>query len=323
MSSFCPKVASGHARFPLWASFYSTVALTARGSIKPARLFHNTTKWANDTVAQAGTPTREQTQSSQPELSNAPKRRRYLRPWIYAFSFFVVGLAGGQFVRAVIFPPPLPEPESPEDEFLLAKIRKDLDSLPIVQELRKNREEWLEYEAYMAMSPEAMQTSMTAGILQGSRALGVQRVFFNKKEKRLISVLFFGGALSGWPGVTHGGIISTVLQENLERVANGPDFGQSSSDSLKLDNLNVNYKKPTAANNLYIIRAEVDESKDEPPVGMKRVYVKAALENALAGYVCADATGLCTPNGSAFGSVHTESTSLWSSAKSTIGSIFG
>lgn len=49
--------------------------------------------------------------------------------------------------------------------------------------------------------------------------MGVFRVFWNEAEKRSISVVFFGGGLSGWPGVVHGGAIATVLDEALGTVA--------------------------------------------------------------------------------------------------------
>jgi hypothetical protein len=252
----------------------------------------------------------------------APRPRRSFRPLIWATSFFLLGVLGGSFVKAVIIPPPIPAVDSPEDEFMLAKIRKDIGNLPLVQELRSRRDEWLEYEAYMAMSPEAMDTHMTAGTLKGCGGLGVQRVFWNKKEQRIISVVFFGGALSGWPGVTHGGIIGTVLQENLERVANGPDFVQTSQEGggLKLENLNTRYLKPTGANALYVVRAEVEQPEDGGAANPTRVSAKATLEDALNGTRTASATGFCSTGASIVTeAAKQEAGSLWQSVTSILG----
>ena len=34
-----------------------------------------------------------------------------------------------------------------------------------------------------------------------------------------MTIVFLGGALAGWPGVTHGGVVATIMEENMERVA--------------------------------------------------------------------------------------------------------
>lgn len=93
------------------------------------------------------------------------------------------------------------------------------DALPIVLELRAHNADWKEWPAYSNIRPPHREHRLSTGPMAGARGLGVQRVFWNEKEGRAISVVFFGGGLSGWPGVVHGGTIATIMDESLGRVA--------------------------------------------------------------------------------------------------------
>jgi hypothetical protein len=243
--------------------------------------------------------------------------RRSLRPYIYAAAFLLLGLGAGQFVRAVIVPPPLPLPDTAEDHILLSKLRKDIDALPIVQELRARRDAWLEFDAYMDQAEAQRIHCMTAGSMSGSRGLGLQRIFWNKAEQRLLAVVFLGGGITGWPGVTHGGAVATILQENLERVANGPEvYPKDEQGNHILDKVEVNYRKPTQANRIYVVRAEVDsEGEVKWEAGgllADHLCVKATIEDAWTGVRKADATGRCTVGPVKL--VKEEAQSLWSKA---------
>ena len=234
-------------------------------------------------------------QNATKPASKARTRRRW-RASIYSISFLVLGLASGSLVAAILVAPPVPDPDSYESEHLLSKLRKDLNELGIVKELRSHREEWLEYEAYMSRPPELKASSMTAGAMRGFGGLGIQRIFWNKEEQRLISIVFFGPSLVGWPGVVHGGAVATVLEENLERVANGPEFGSGSVpiDPVALKEVKLNYRKPTRANVFSIVKAEVEVGVPGSGDGTHK-KVKAVVEDALTGLVYADASGSCGP----------------------------
>lgn len=151
--------------------------------------------------------------------ASPPKQPISLRPYIYATAFLLLGLTAGQFFRLTTVPPPLPVPHSPEDILFLQKLSSDADQLPIVKELRSKPSIWKEWDAYSSMNAAEKERRFSSGPMGGSRGLGVQRIFWNAAERKAISVIFFGGALSGWPGVTHGGAIATVMDESLGRVA--------------------------------------------------------------------------------------------------------
>ena len=226
----------------------------------------------------------------------APKRR-YGRALLWSTVFLSIGFISGTLLSALVVPPPIPEIDGKESEILLSGLRKDLGGFEFVKELRERREEWVEFEAYSSQSSDSRSSSMTAGILQGYGGLGLQRVFWNQKEKRLISVVFLGGALSGWPGVVHGGLIATILQENLERVANGYEIGSGGSPTASwvLGQLDITYRKPTQAQQMFVVKAELEDTTEESAFENKGLKVKATMENAITGQLCAQATGYCSP----------------------------
>jgi hypothetical protein len=121
--------------------------------------------------------------------------------------------------------------------------------------------------------------------LQGAGRLGVERIFFNRSTRELLAVVWFGGALSGWPGVTHGGLLATTLSEKIALAASlseqdersgleilpqdvlgaarsharirAPDsvfLPAGTSPSLPISQLVMNYRKPTKANAFYVVR---------------------------------------------------------------------
>ena len=241
-------------------------------------------------------------QASKPTSGSAPpsSTRRSLRPLIYATTFLFIGLTFGQYVRMVILPPPLPHPGSPEDLRCLRVLQDDANKLPMVQELRLRSHEWTELSVYGDLQESEKKSSMIAGAMGGSRGLGIQRLFWNEEEQRTICVVFLGGALAGWPGVTHGGTIATILQENIERLATisttiKPDVVETPRKvSSNLDKLELQYLRPTLANRFYIIRTEVEGPKGLRLDANKDIGVRATLEEIVNGVVCVEATAHCT-----------------------------
>ena len=240
----------------------------------------------------------ESTVSSEPppqsSNSSKPIRRFRMRNIIYATVFLLSGLTIGQLVRFTVLPPPLPIPGSEEDIVYLTALHRDADRLPIVEELRLHPDEWIETEAYNDKGTLQRQSSLTAGAMSGSRGLAVQKIFWNEQENRSLGVVFFGGALSGWPGVTHGGCIATVMQEHMERLVANLDGGFARPDGLAIS-LEMTYRKPTLANRFHLIRAEVEES-DAHGQAEWPLITKAVLEDIDTGLVLAEASARCVRN---------------------------
>ncbi|EON66453.1 hypothetical protein W97_05551 [Coniosporium apollinis CBS 100218] len=141
-------------------------------------------------------------------------------------------------------------------------------------------------------SPSASQSPSpspyTHSTLPGSRALGhagprtVQRTFYNPTTRELVQAVWLGGALSGWPGVVHGGLIATVVGEaggwcwGLSRVVEGADSADAGADAdadaaaavlaaaakepscEEPKELSLTYRKPTTSNGFYVLRSRVE-----------------------------------------------------------------
>lgn len=114
--------------------------------------------------------------------------------------------------------------------------------------------------------------------MRGAKGLAVERIFWDRGEQRLVAVVYFGGALSGWPGVTHGGLLATAIEEKIalaNYLASGADSsanaaatpqrlpGTGNHATVTIDpaavlpepaQVSIDYKKPTYANNFHVIR---------------------------------------------------------------------
>ena len=230
--------------------------------------------------------------------SKHPPTRRSLRPLIYATTFLVIGLTVGQYIRFVILPPPLPLPDSHEDSVFLRVLHKDAEELALIQELRSHPDHWVEIDSNRETNEAERKSSLTLGTMGGSRGLGINKVFWNERERRTISIVFLGGALAGWPGVTHGGAIATVLEDNLRRLIMLSDStatvtNKSSYDDVtRLERMELKYLKPTLANQFFAIRTEFEESNAAMEIHPR--IVQSMLEEVGTGAVCVAATGLCS-----------------------------
>ncbi|KAK0737450.1 hypothetical protein B0T21DRAFT_439106 [Apiosordaria backusii] len=103
-------------------------------------------------------------------------------------------------------PPTPPAPGTPEDTYLTADLHTQASRLPIVIQLSSDPS-WTSWDAYNTLSPSHRAHHITAHTLRGSRGVGgYQRIFHNPSTGELVSVIFFGPATIGWPGVVHGDV---------------------------------------------------------------------------------------------------------------------
>ena len=228
----------------------------------------------------------------------------------------MLGITTGLGARHFAGPLRLPVPGSREDELILKSLSRDIDNLDIVKSLRSQSYNlhtdtalasgpglgqgvgggrkisayrgWLELD--MNLGRDEDERKGILGVMSGTQGLGVQRAFWNAETKEMVAVLWIGGALNGWPGITHGGAIATIFEEVMARMVKGPDgivgtytpkitcnstpllshislLLQSSlvQDFIDLglfpepkhrpDSLSVTYAKPTYTLDFYILRA--------------------------------------------------------------------
>ena len=185
-------------------------------------------------------------------------------------------------MRLVLAPPALPPAGSKEDLRMVSFLHKEAEKLPIVQSLSSDPA-WISYDPYSFVPVPELPRRLTTGPLAGARAIGgFQRVFWNAESGEIVTVIWFGGAIAGWPGVTHGGVTATIMDEILGRCA----IRQFPSKTGVTANLELNYLKPIVTNSFYIIRAV-------PETGFtgRKGWVSGRLET-IDGRVCVEAKGL-------------------------------
>lgn len=201
------------------------------------------------------------------------------------------------------------------DEHFKVKVLRG-KCLGVAKQLKGQEGGWVELEQETPAPREALISQM-----QGAKGLGVQRVFWDRGEQRLVAVIWFGGSLCGWPGVTHGGAIATELSEKLELAAglaeqnahgvlaaatpqrlpgtgnHARTFAPATTPNEPAQ-LTLAYKKPTYANQFYVIRVVPAHLEDEAAELASESYRGAAYEATLEtedGTVCVKAHARFAP----------------------------
>ncbi len=225
---------------------------------------------------------RSQFSSVPDSVYRQPRPKRSLRPYIYATIFLGLGLTAGSYIRFLLAPPPGPAPGTKKDKEMAEYLQRTAEKLPIVQSLSADPN-WISYEAYSSLPEEERSHRLTTGPLGGARALGgFQRIFYNQESGELVEVVWFGGSIAGWPGVTHGGVTATIMDECLGRCA----IRQFPSKTGVTANLELKYLKPIVTNAFYVVRAAPEAGYTD-----RKGWVAGRLET-LDGRICVEAKGL-------------------------------
>ncbi|GJE99470.1 thioesterase/thiol ester dehydrase-isomerase [Phanerochaete sordida] len=180
--------------------------------------------------------------------------------------------------------PPPPDPDHPSAIAYTEELESRLQALPVLQELRTKPDarEWYETRPYMAVPKEQLANSLTGGALRGPAKLTLPPlVRARKDESEAVGILHVGTALCGHEGIVHGGLLATLLDESLGRIAllNLPDkIGVTA-------NLNINYRAPTRADQFIVIKTKLDEKNG------RKVRVSGVIED-VDGKVLAEANAL-------------------------------
>ncbi|RYP66213.1 hypothetical protein DL770_008846 [Monosporascus sp. CRB-9-2] len=238
--------------------------------------------------------------TTNPQQQPKPPRRRRGR-LLYAAFFLLIGTTLGSLFRITIAPPDLPEPGTPEDEHLLAVIRRKAAALPLVQRLEADPE-WTSWDAYSGIEDSGTEATLdagaaprrqrrearlTSGALAGSRGLAYQRVFRNDATGECLSGVYFGGGTAGWPGVVHGGCLATVLDESLGRCA----ILRFPSRTGVTATLELTYKAPPRTEAFYVVRARPASGEAAPEKSDRKAWVEGSVET-LDGQTCVLAKAL-------------------------------
>lgn len=230
--------------------------------------------------------------------------KRNRSPLLWATLSLTIGILTGQFVVHTIAPPQLPEPWSREDGILMADLNARIDDefkvkilrgkcLGVTKALKGDESGWVEVVPLpIELGEKQEKVDNLLGQMEGAKGTGVERLFWDRSEKKLVAVVWFGGSLCGWPGVTHGGAIATQLAEKLSLAAglakgtkndvlaaatpqrlpgvgNHAKMLAPASTPSEPAQLSLNYLKPTFANKFYVIRIAPPIPLDDEPEAVK------------------------------------------------------
>ncbi|KAL5521247.1 hypothetical protein ACEPAG_9170 [Sanghuangporus baumii] len=223
-----------------------------------------------------------------PKLRGHIKRSHALTAALSASCLaFTVGVLYPPDIATLVYPRPAPgplDPSQPEARAYVEELERRLQQLPILEKHRNapDADEWYETRPYVNYPEERRMNNLTAGTLRGPGKIAVSPVLrVRKDESETFAVTHFGRALCGHDGIVHGGLLATVLDESLGRVAitNFPEkIGVTAT-------LTVEYKAPTKADQFVVLRCRLVELKG------RKAYVEGSIED-LNGTTLATAKGL-------------------------------
>ncbi|EJD07767.1 Thioesterase/thiol ester dehydrase-isomerase [Fomitiporia mediterranea MF3/22] len=200
---------------------------------------------------------------------------------------FTVGALYPPDVATLVSPraaPGPPDPEDPRAKAYVEELEQRLQHLPLLERHRNapDAHEWYETRPYIKYPEEQRINHLTAGALRGPGKLALPPVLRVKRdESESLAVIHFGRGLCGHDGVVHGGLIATILDESLGRLAivNVPEKIAVTAT------LTVDYKAPTKADQFVVVRCRVVELKG------RKAIVEGSIED-VNGALLARAKGL-------------------------------
>ena len=112
-----------------------------------------------------------------------------------------------------------------------------------------------ESRPHMRIPPAMRRHNLTAGTLMGDGKIEVPPLMFNDKEAELptlVSIMYLGPSLCGHPGVVHGGLLATLLDEGLARAC----FPALPNKVGVTASLKMDYRSPCPAGSYVVLKAQ-------------------------------------------------------------------
>ncbi|KAI1094190.1 Thioesterase/thiol ester dehydrase-isomerase [Rostrohypoxylon terebratum] len=233
--------------------------------------------------------------STSPSLE--PSKPSFLRR---ATSFLAISLSLTILGTAMAAAPALPAVSAllnpPTDEETLTMFVPETDhqrevedyiqNHPVTKELRA-KEQFSEARPHLKIPPAYRDYNLTGGTLMGPGKLVVPPVVFAEEGgKSLVSISYLGDELCGHPGIIHGGLLATILDEGLARCC----FAALPHKIGMTANLNINYRAPAPAGSYIVLRATTTK------VEGRKAWVEGRIETLVGEgekpLVLAEATAL-------------------------------
>lgn len=123
---------------------------------------------------------------------------------------------------------------------------------PLAVFLRENPA-FTESRPHMKIPEYMRERNLTAGTLAGPNRIVVPpHAFCEEGGKSMISIFYLGSDVCGHPGIVHGGLLATLLDEGLARCC----FPALPNKVGVTANLNIDYRRPAMADAYHVLKAE-------------------------------------------------------------------
>lgn len=144
-----------------------------------------------------------------------------------------------------LFHPSTPSEEEVDDYIVNHPLAVKLRSQPGMSESRP----------HMRIPPAMRTHNLTAGTLMGDGKIEVPPLNFNDKDAELptlVQIMYLGPSLCGHPGVVHGGLLATMLDEGLARAC----FPALPNKVGVTASLKMDYRAPCPAGSYVVLKAQ-------------------------------------------------------------------
>ncbi|KAI1641614.1 Thioesterase/thiol ester dehydrase-isomerase [Daldinia loculata] len=166
------------------------------------------------------------------------------------------------------------------------EVEEYINNHPLTKEMR-SREEFYESRPHLKIPAPYRVYNLTGGTLMGPGRVVVPPVaFVEAGGKSIVSISYLGHELCGHPGIVHGGLLATMLDEGMARCC----FAALPHKVGLTANLNINYRAPAYADSYVVLRATTTK------VEGRKAWVEGRIETLVGEgetpVVLAEATAL-------------------------------
>ena len=199
-----------------------------------------------------------------PGPTGRPLFMRFARSVFWALLFSSLGVAAGTGLITWEYLQPQFELGSEMEQELLDEIMDAVQLHPLVDSLLQAN--WIE-DNYYAGHPSPASGLGTKGMhlvaekLQGTQGI-TMKTFKHPTKEFTMMVAFLGFGVEGWPDVVHGGVITTLVQEGIERQVHNfyQKYGKQHAQAISID-----FKRRMRPGEVYAIVVPPAQLEENPP----------------------------------------------------------
>lgn len=150
----------------------------------------------------------------------------------------------------------------------VAAIEDAIFAHPLTKSLLAN-EKYIASRPHLKIPEQLKAQNLTGGTLLGPDKIAVPPLQFSTADgSTFVSIQYLGSGLCGHPGIVHGGLLATLLDEGLARCC----FPALPNKVAVTASLKVDYKAPCMAGQVVVLKAETTK------VDGRKAWVKGTLE---------------------------------------------